>query len=232
MSRVAIFQPCYFAPLYLFQRIVDSDVWVSLLSAQYTRRTPQAVATIAPLRGGRMRLRVPCERGFVAIEQTRISSDQWKRKHLGSLRHAYAAAPHMDFMLEVANVVLSQPAAFLGDLTMASMRIALDFLRQDGIWRGTMLCDLEVIPNRRTLRGSAWMLALAQLLHAREYLCGVVGLQQYLDVASFQRCGISVRAQRWNAPAYASGTTEGTGGLSILDLLAWRGRRFTEYFAP
>ena len=178
-----------------------------------------------------MRLRVPCERGFVPIAQTRMSGDQWKRKHLGSLRHAYATAPHADFMLEVASSVLSQPVETLGDLTMASMLVPLDFLRQDGIWRGTMMRDAELIPNGRTLGGSAWMLALSLTLDAREYLCGEVGLQQYLDVAAFERSGISVHAQQWSAPAYANGTTKDTGTLSILDLLAWRGRRFTEYFA-
>ena len=231
VSRVSIFQPCYFAPLYLFQRIVDSDVWVALLGAQYTRRTPQGVATIAPLRGGSMSLRVPCQRGFVPIEQTRIDGDHWKRKHLGSLRHAYAVAPHADFMLELASAVLARRADTLGDLVMASMLAPLDLLRQDGVWHGTMVHDAEVIPNGRALRGSSWMLALSQTLQAREYLCGEVGLRRYLDVASFERCGIAVHAQQWKAPGYATGTTDGIGARSILDLLAWRGRRFTEYFA-
>ncbi|MGH7789800.1 MAG: WbqC family protein [Candidatus Binatia bacterium] len=230
MSRLTIFQPCYFAPLYLFQRIVDSDVWVSLLSAQYTRRTPQGVATIAPLRGARMRLRVPCQRGFPPIETTKIDGDQWKRKHLGSLRHAYAAAPHVDFMLELAGSVLAQPADTLGDLVMASMLAPLELMRQDGVWTGTIVRDSAVIPNGSALRASAWMLSLAQALEAREYLCGEVGLRQYLDVTSFERCGIAVRAQQWKAPAYAKGATNGVGSLSILDLLAWRGRGFSAYF--
>lgn len=230
MSRLTIFQPCYFAPLYLFQRIVDSDVWVALLSAQYTRRTPQGVATIAPLRGESMHLRVPCQRGFLPIEETKIDGDQWKRKHLGSLQHAYAAAPHVDFMLELAGSVLSQPADTLGDLVMASMVAPLELMRQDGVWTGTMVRDSEVIPNGSALRASAWMLSLAQALQAREYLCGEVGLRQYLDVASFERCGIAVQAQQWKAPAYAKGATNGVGSLSILDLLAWRGRGFSEYF--
>jgi hypothetical protein len=230
LSRVAIFQPCYFAPLYLFQRIVDCDLWVSLLGAQYTRRTPQGVATIAPVRGGTMRLRVACRRGFMPIERTLLSAGRWKQKHLASLRQAYAAAPHADFMLEVARSVLSQPVEILGELNMISMLAVLEFLRRDGIWKGRMVRDSEALPDRGDLRGSAWMLALARALGAREYLSGRVGIESYLDVASFERSGIAVRAQAWTARPYARTAVEGVGSLSILDLLAWRGRRFTEYF--
>lgn len=231
MSRVTIFQPCYFAPLYLFQRIVDSDVWVSLLSAQYTRRTPQGVATIAPLHGGRMRLRVACRSGFASIDRTVLSEGRWKHKHLGSLRQAYAAAPHVDFMVEIARTVLTRPSETLGELSMASMLAVLELLREDGVWKGSLVADAEVLRNGDRPRGSEWMLELARRLEAREYSCGRVGMESYLDVAAFERSGIRVCPQEWMAPAYAPGNAEGVGTLSILDLLAWRGRRFTEYFA-
>jgi hypothetical protein len=231
LSRVTIFQPCYFAPLYLFQRIVGTEVWVALLGAQYTRRTPQGVATVADSDGKRWKLRVPSRHGRASIEHTEVVDDGWRRRHLRSLAQNYATAPHVDFMLAIAESVLGVPFATLSELNMASMHAVLAYLRDDGLWHGKLLSDAEVLEKDDELRGSTWMLALAQALGAREYLCGGVGIQQYLDVSSFARCGIAVLAQDWTAPRYSPRYLEAPGTMSILDLLAWRGRGFTAYFA-
>jgi hypothetical protein len=177
-----------------------------------------------------MRLRVACRRGFDPIDRTFLSGGRWRQQHLGSLRQSYAGAPHADFMLAIARTVLAEPADTLGELSMRSMLAVLEMLRQDGIWTGTMVADSEVLPNGNRPRGSEWMLALSRALGAREYLCGRVGMESYLDVPAFERSGIAVRAQDWTAPDYAARDGHGVGTLSILDLLAWRGRGFTEYF--
>ncbi|HSK91763.1 MAG TPA: WbqC family protein [Euzebyales bacterium] len=107
-TRVAVYQPQYFPRLHYLNRALDSDVFVVLDSAQFTRRLKHhgpdgptvhpSYQAHAPIRlaSGHHMLTVPVRHGGTqrSLVQAQVGDrDQWVRPHLRSLHSGYATAP-------------------------------------------------------------------------------------------------------------------------------------------
>lgn len=118
---ISVHQP-YFCPYPgFFYRVLNSDVFVLLDTVQFPRGTTWTSRNRFKHDQGTLWLTVPVRKkglGFQTIDAVRICRDrQWPRKHLASLRHAYAHAPffreHYPFILPVyrgADAVRNPPA--------------------------------------------------------------------------------------------------------------------------
>lgn len=134
-TRVAIYQPRYFPQLHYFNRLLSSDIFVILDSAQYTRslvhfsedgrhRYP-SYQTDTPIKlpDGEYLLTVPVKHdGRLPINQTGIDySHRWIHKHLATLRHAYGRADCFEIVFPQIRELLLQPYDSLAQLNTATI---------------------------------------------------------------------------------------------------------------
>lgn len=128
--RVSVYQPQYFPRLHYFNRILDSDVFVLLPSAQFVRKLkhrddepaqPSYQAdTPVKLPDGRHLLTVPVRRkpSYAPINKKAIDHEQdWQTKHLRSLHSGYRRADRYDEVFGAVERLLGAEWPTLADLS-------------------------------------------------------------------------------------------------------------------
>jgi hypothetical protein len=140
--RITIYQPRYFPQLHYFNRILNSDVFVILDSAQYTKSlvhvTPNhrerhpSFQSDTPIKfaGGQYVLTVPVRHdGLKAINQTAVDyANTWPGKHAATIRTAYAKAGQFPCVFPSLETVIKRQYQTLADLNIASILWALSRL--------------------------------------------------------------------------------------------------------
>lgn len=142
--RASIYQPQYFPRLHYINRVIDSDVFVLLSSAQYTRamthelpdggrerrKTFQSHTPIKQHDGERL-LTVPIlstgRRSSIAQCRT-DGAQRWREQHLKALRAAYGRAPQFDHRFAEVEGLLAREPASLAELNTRTLYWALDVL--------------------------------------------------------------------------------------------------------
>ena len=220
---VAIHQPCYLPWLGYLQRMAQADVFVLLDHVQFERANYQNRTRIL-VEGEARWLTVPVVQRSQKerivdkeIDNRLEGSRHWSRAHLGTLRHAYRAAPFANLYLPVLKDILEARWALLADLDLA----LLELLREAFGIRTPLVrsSELGVAGAKSDL-----ILGICRALGAHEFLGGTGGSRAYLDAEAFRRAGIRVRWQDFRHPAYAQcGDAPFVPGLSAADLLLNRG---------
>jgi hypothetical protein len=150
----------------------------------------------------------------------------WGRVHLGTLRHAYRAAPFANLYLPVLRDVLEARWALLADLDLA----LLEVLREAFGIRTPLVRSSELGVSGAK---SDLILGICRALGAHEFLGGMGGSRAYIDAEAFRRAGIRLRWQDFRHPAYAQcGDAPFVAGLSAADLLLNRGPAGRRLFLP
>ncbi|MFH0883015.1 MAG: WbqC family protein [bacterium] len=222
----SIHQPHYLPyPGYL-AKVALSDAFVFLEGVQYVRREWQNRNRVKGPNGA-VWLTVPVSGDYGAnIRDIRISMEEnWKRKHMETLRRFYAKAEHGD---EVENflALLDHPYDCLSALTIETTSF---FFNRFAIATSVRtMRDLEPLPEEPNDR----IIAIGQRLGADVYLAGSGG-RSYMDIARFERAGINVRFM--NFPEIHYPQLHGTfiPNLGAIDLLANCGTGgFDRYVRP
>ena len=171
--------------------------------------------------------------GFQRILEVEIDSrTPWQRKHVASIRQAYARAPFCSRYFPELEELLQRKWERLVDLDMACVDLLPQWLGLRGrIERSSMLG----VGGERSER----LLNICRHFCASTYLSGDAA-RTYLDVALFERHGVAVEWQRFVHPVYPQLHGEFVPFLSALDLLficgdeapliAFSGIRYSETF--
>jgi hypothetical protein len=147
--RVSVYQPQYLPRLHYVNRVLDSEVFVCLASAQFTpamkhrlpdggsdrRKTYQAHTPIKQPEGEHL-LTVPVRKpgsGAAIAEVEPDGQQPWRRRHRKAIEAAYGRAPHLDDHLDGLSAVLERPHDSLADLNLATLLWALDVLLELGL---------------------------------------------------------------------------------------------------
>lgn len=217
--RVAMHQPHYLPWLGLIDKADQSDLFVVLDHVQYERRGWQNRNYVAT-KGGPVLLTVPViqgTRGERILDKTIDNSHPWREKHRRTLEeHCYGGAPFWaEFRTRILGIY-EQEWERLADLSMATMRAALDGF---GI-RTPVVCASELgeFPGQK----SELLAQLAAKSGATTMLSGD-GARGYIDADVFRRYGIAVEWQRFEHPHYPQHNRTETDFLprmAALDLLA------------
>jgi hypothetical protein len=140
--RITIYQPRYFPQLHYFNRILNSDVFIILDSAQYTkslvhltpsgkeRHTSYQSDTLIKFPGGTYILTVPVKHdGLKSINETAIDySSTWPGKHIATIRTAYGKASGFNRVFPGLDLLIRNRYKNLADLNIASICWALSIL--------------------------------------------------------------------------------------------------------
>ena len=205
-TTVVVLQPGYLPWLGFFDQVRRADVFVYYDDVQYSKhgwRNRNRIKT----QNGPLWLTVPVRHsgeGFPKILDVEIDGrTPWARKHVASLRQAYARAPFLSRYLPALEELLLRKWERLVDLDLACADLmASGFgLLRPRIERSSVLG----IGGERSER----------LVN----ICRYFGASAYLDVGLFERNGIPVEWQRYTHPTYPQLHGEFVPYLSALDLL-------------
>lgn len=153
--RVTIYQPQYFPRLHYFNRILNSDVFVILDTAQYVKNIVQeekgsAVRvksyqsdTPIKLATGSYCLTIPLlsRQSYQSIKSTEISyKELWTKKHLFTLKNSYAKAEAFRRLYPDIVLLLNQAYSSLAQLNSTTI-----------LWGIAALFNFSTRPDKITL---------------------------------------------------------------------------------
>jgi len=211
---VSVHQPQYIPWLGYFDKIAKSDAFVFLDNVQYKEREFQNRNKIRTAQGAAW-LTVPVISqglGRQNISAVRIDNElDWKRKHLGGLRSAYAGSRYFSKYYPEFEAILAREWEYLKDLNVAIIKYMLVELSI------TTTISFESDLNIASTR-SQRIIDICRRLQADTYLSGSGG-KDYLDVTLFSREKISLLYQEFRHPEYEQRFRPFLPLMSVLDLL-------------
>lgn len=211
---VVVLQPGYLPWLGFFDQLRRSDVFVYYDDVQYDKhgwRNRNRIKT----QSGPLWLTVPVRHsglGFPRIMDVEIDSrSPWARKHVASIRQAYAGTPFLGRYLPELEELLQRRWERIVDLDIAAVDV---MARWFGLVRRTERSSELGIGGERSER----LLAICRHFNASKYISGD-SAQDYLDTDLFARHGIDVEWQRFTHPTYPQQHGEFVPFMSALDLI-------------
>lgn len=210
--KVAIMQPTYWARAHVWNRVLNSDIYIWLDSVKFSRSaTKWEDRTIVESSDGRpVVLRLPLRGTRLALWSEAGVQPTWRR-HMTTLRHCYSKRPHWKAIAEPVSAVYEDDAQTIAEVC----------------WRSFQTCFQLLAPETRVVRSSELdvhsakgqlVLDLVKEVGGTSYLSGRPGLS-YLPLERFRQEGVDVLVQAWKAPV----TRHGLPDPSVLDLLANEG---------
>ena len=211
---LVVLQPGYLPWLGFFDQLRRCDVFVYYDDVQYDKhgwRNRNRIKT----QSGPLWLTVPVRHsglGFPRIMDVEIdTSTPWARKHVASIRQAYAAAPFMRRYVPEIEEVLQRRWERLVDLDIEAAAMIARWL---GLARRIERSSELGIDGTRSER----LLSICRHFGATRYLSGDSALE-YLDMDLFERHGIDVEWQRFAHPVYPQLHGAFEPYMSALDLI-------------
>lgn len=201
MKTLAILQPAYLPWLGFLERIRLADEVVVLDHVRIDRNSKTKFAN---------RNRVRCAQGWswltvpirtrgreaeLALGQIEIEEDtRWREKHWATIEQNYRRAPFFaDYAAEL-QAIYARPWTHLVPLCSAVTGVLLRAFEID-----TPLHSSSAMESRSAK--SELILDLCRESHATRYLSGPFG-RDYLDLAAFERAGITVDFHEYVHPVY------------------------------
>lgn len=206
----------YFAPFpgFLYKAYV-SDILVILDNVQFPRRTTWITRNRFKSSQGTLWMTVPVWKkglGLQKISDVRICYDfRWTRKHLESLKVAYANAPYFEDHLPFLEEVFSSQIEKLTELNLKIIRYILNVLqiRTELI----LLSELGVEE-----RGNLLPVAICRKMGIVNFMAQY-SARKYLDADLFREAGIRLEYFKRRAPVYPQLWGDFISDLSVFDLI-------------
>ncbi len=214
MTTVAVLQPGYLPWLGFFDQMRRADVFVYYDDVQFDKhgwRNRNRIKT----QDGPLWLTVPVRHGglgFPKILDVEIDhKTPWARKHIASIRQAYARAPHVERYVPALEELLHCRWERLVDLDIACASLIAGWL---GLSRRIERSSVLGITGERSER----LVNICRHFDASTYLSGD-SAEAYLDIPLFEARGIAVEWQRYSHPTYAQLHGAFVPFMSTLDLV-------------
>lgn len=211
---LVVLQPGYLPWLGFFDQFRRADIFVYYDDVQYDTHGWRNRNRIKTQHGAQW-LTVPVRHS--GLERPRIldvaidGRTPWARKHVASVRQAYARAPFLSRYLPDLQAVLERSWERLVDLDIAVVELMCRWL---GLARRVERSSALGIDGERSER----LVRLCRHFGAGIYLSGNAA-QEYLETALFEREGIRVEWQNFRHPVYPQFHGEFMPFLSALDLV-------------
>jgi hypothetical protein len=221
MNRtLVVSQPMFLPWIGLFEQIRLADVFVHYDDVQL----PQGRSLISRVQiktaNGIHWLTVPIDRaksGKLIKDVITFDEQDWRSKHLKSIRHAYGHASHFQSMFALSERLYSYPSARLADFNIAATEQIAALL---GLTPQFMRSSSLAVDGASTQR----LVNLCEATDCDVYVTGH-GALNYLDHEQFERRRISVRYMDYQKVTYPQLHGSFTPYVSILDAIANCGDR-------
>lgn len=224
-KTVAIVQSNYIPWKGYFDLIRRSDEFILLDDVQYTRRDWRN-RNLIKTRTGTQWLTIPvASRGRYhgTIRDMETSDPAWAERHMRTLRHAYARAPHFESVTAFLDGVYRRATdPHLSAINRLFLEAICGYLGISTPLTSSTPADAAAEPTER-------LVALCRRAGASVYLSGP-SARAYLDESAFSRAGIAVTYMDYAGyPEYPQVHPPFVHGVSIVDLLFHTGPGAAEF---
>jgi hypothetical protein len=216
----SIMQPTYLPWLGYFSMINQSEKFIFLDSVQFVRRSWGCRNRIKS-NSGELFLTVPIEKGKsrkdVLYLNAKISGDDWKKKHLSSIWHAYKKSKYFDELYPFVEKIITQESECLSDYNISIITKIMAILNID-----TPIFRASEIENTSGTKEEL-LVSICKELSCKKYL-SAMGSSVYIENGTvpggaFSESGLSVYYQNYLPVEYSQLFGEFTPYLSIIDVL-------------
>lgn len=230
VKTVAIVQSNYIPWKGYFDLVNLADQLVLLDDVQFTRRDWRNRNRIKTAQGP-IWLTIPVEvkgKYHQTIRETRAADSTWGARHLNSLRHSYARAPHFREYEPVLEALYAEAASesFLSAINRVFIEAVCELLGIESEISTSADFTLVDEPTKR-------LVSICRQAGADRYLSGP-SARAYLDEELFRRDGIEVAYMDYDGyPEYPQLHPPFEHAVSIVDLLVHTGpdaRRYLKSF--
>jgi len=214
-TTLVVLQPGYLPWLGFFDQMLRADVFVYYDDVQFDKHGWRNRNRIKAPSGEPHWLTVPVRHSGLGwpriLDVTIDQRSPWARKHVGTLRQFYAAAPFVQRYLPTLEETLHRPWERLVDLDVALTELLCQWL---GIRRPLRRSSTLPVEGKRSDR----LLGLCRHFGADRYVSGSAA-RAYLDVDLFAQHGITVEWHDYRHPVYPQQHGAFVPYLSVVDLL-------------
>lgn len=220
MTSIVISQPMFFPWVGMFEQIRLADIYVHYDDVQFSKGSFSNRVQVKTADGSKwLTVPLPSLHLGQVINQVAIGPiGEWGPRHLALLEQSYDEAPHAKEMLALVRQVYARPFANLSELGIASMDATREFFGLAPKARFVRSSDLGI-----SGQSDARVLAIVKHLGGDRYITGH-GARNYLDHERFATEGVFVDYIDYRKVPYPQLHGAFTPYVSILDLIANRGR--------
>lgn len=208
-------QPYFFPYPGFFYKAYRSEVFVILDTVQFPRGTTWTTRNRFKNHQGSLWMTVPVKKkglGLQKINDVRICHDgRWAKKHLESMRNAYANAPYVKEHLIFLEELFSTKFEKLIDFNLKIIRYLMKHLQ---IYTEVILLSELDIPAK----GDRLLIEMCRKLEASQFLAQRAA-RKYLDADRFTEAGIQLTDVKPPSPVYPQLWGSFIPNLSALDLV-------------
>ncbi|OQY09977.1 MAG: hypothetical protein B6I30_09025 [Desulfobacteraceae bacterium 4572_187] len=208
-------QPYFFPYPGFFYKAHRSDIFVILDNVQFPRRTTWTTRNRFKNHQGSLWMTVPVKKkglGLQKISAVKIChGGKWEKKHLESLKNAYAKAPYLKDHLNFLEELFSTTFEKLIDLNLKIIRHLMKHLQIDT--EVMLLSELDIKE-----RGNRLLIEICKRLGATQFLSQSAAIK-YLDADRFTKAGIQIADLKPPSPVYPQLWGSFIHNLSALDLI-------------
>lgn len=212
---LAAHQP-YFSPFAgFFYKAHLADVLVLLDDVQFPQGTTWISRNRFKNAGGTLWMTIPVLKkglGLQKIGEVRILRDKrWQRKHLESLRAAYAKSPYFVEHAQFLEELFSDPCERLLDFNLAIIRRLMGCL--------PLVADMRLLSQLGIeSRGTRLLVEICETLGATRFLVQNPAAR-YLEIHLFEEAGIEIECFKYPSPVYPQLWGDFIPNLSLWDMV-------------
>jgi hypothetical protein len=199
----------------LFEQIRLADVFIHYDDVQLPQGRSFMSRVQLKTANGISWLTVPIDHkksGKLLNEIVLLESQEWRKKHLRTIHHAYARRPSFSLMFELVEKIYSQQTDNLAEFNITAIERIAEWL---GLAPRFMRSSEMGIAGASTER----LVDLCESVDCEVYVTGH-GALKYLNHQQFEDKNISVHYMDYKKISYEQGHGESTPYVSILDAIA------------
>lgn len=209
--KVAMHQSQYLPWPPYFRKMAQADVFILMDSVQYQKNGVQNRNQIHSANGP-LWLTIPIGGSLEQDICSKVpANEQWRKKHIQSIRSSYAKTRFFSVHFEAISDVIQNAGPDLHSINMAMIMYFRSVLGIRNELR--LLSELAVHSKKNQL-----VLDSCNAVGADYYISGS-GALEYMDISSFQNAGIQLEVLKNDIPLYPQYHQPAVTGLSMLDWL-------------
>ena len=216
MARtLVVSQPMFLPWVGLFEQVRLADVFIHYDDVQLPQGRSFMSRVQLKSANGVAWLTVPIDHkksGKLLNEVVLFKAEEWRDKHLRTIRHAYAKRPYFNLMFELVETIYGQPTDHLAQFNINAIEQIAQWL---GLAPQFMRSSAMGVAGASTER----LVDLCEAVNCDIYVTGH-GALNYLNHQQFEDKGVSVRYMDYRKVPYEQGHGEFMPYVSILDAIA------------
>lgn len=206
-------QPQYFPYLGIFNKIIQSDIFVFVDKTKFVSKVWHNRTLIKDKKDEVFYLTIPVSfKNGQLIKDIKLSDNKWKKKHLKSIKNIYGSSSYFNDLYPLIEKVILQTSDYLVDYSLLSMDLILDKISYD---RESIFVQSKenIVGNKNEL-----IVNITKNFNSNSYLSGE-GAKDYLDEKYLKDNNINHRFNNFKHPKYNQSGKKFIKNLSVIDCI-------------